>query len=57
MMNVALGTIELTILKNQFGIREKKHCMAMDRYAWPNRTTPLQSTQSMALSALRVECD
>ena len=29
--------------------------MAMDQHAWPNRTTPLQSVWSMALSAVMVE--
>ena len=31
--------------------------MAMDQRAWPNRTTPLQSVWSMALSAVMVECE
>ena len=42
-------------LKHQFGIGEEKFYTAMDQNALPDRATPLQSTWSMALSALMVE--
>ena len=29
----------------------------MDQHAWPDRTTPLQSTSSMTLSAMTIECE
>ena len=29
----------------------------MNQYAWPNRTTPLQSAWSMALNAMTIECE
>ena len=51
---VALGTIEQAIFQYQFGI---KFYMTMDQHARPNRTTPLQSVWSMALSAMMVECE
>ena len=41
----------------RFEIGEKKFCEVMDQHAWPNRTTPIQSTQSMTMSAMVVECE
>ena len=39
------------------GIGESSFCTLMDQHARPNRTTPLQSVWSMALSAMMVECE
>ena len=44
-------------LKHQFGIGEKEFYTAMDQHAWPDRTPPLHSAWSMALSAMTVDCE
>ena len=41
----------------QFGIGEDSFCTSMDQHAWPDRTTPLRSMWSIALSAMTVECE
>ena len=41
----------------EFGTGEKKLCMTMDQYVQPDRTTPLQSVRSIALSTIVVECE
>ena len=40
-----------------FAIGEKKFCIAVNQHAWSDRTTPLQSAWSVALSAMTVECE
>ena len=57
MMNVALSTRVGGFLKYQFRIGQRKFYMAMDQHARPDRTTPLHSTWSMALSPMTVECE
>ena len=42
----------------QFGIGENSYCILTNQLAWPDKTAPLlQSTWSMALSAMMVECE
>ena len=40
----------------RFGLRETSFCLPMDQHLQPDRTTPLQSVHSMALSTMTVEC-
>ena len=42
---------------HQFGIREKKFYTAMNQHTQPDRTTPLQSVWSMAVSDVTIECE
>ena len=56
-MKVALGIVKQVIFKYQFGIGEKKFYMAMDQHVQLDRTTPLRSAWSKALSAMTVECE
>ena len=39
------------------GIGINSFYMSMDEHTRPNKTNPLQSARSMALSAMRVECE
>ena len=57
MMTVAHGTVELAILKYQFGIGEHNYCTSTDQHAWPDKAALLQSVWSMALHAMTVECE
>ena len=42
--------------QHQFGTGDNSYCTSTNLHAWPNKTTPLQSVQSMALSDMPVEC-
>ena len=55
---VAGGTHENFITMKTFHHKVyTMHCaVAMNQHAQPDRTTPLQSTWSMVLSAMTVEC-
>ena len=55
MMNVVCGIIEYRQFLGSVWNWRMKLCIAIDQHERPDRTTPLHSAQSMALSAMAIE--